>query len=396
MKTIGIICEYNPFHLGHLAHINKSKQALSEDLDETAVIGVMSGNFVQRGDFAIFNKHSRAKTAVKNGVDLVIELPTPYVLQSAEGFAAAGVFILDSLGICDYLSFGSESGDILPLTEAAKVIATAKADNITKLWLKNGITYAAAQQKAAEELMGEKAGIFKSPNNVLGIEYIKALNAYKSSIKPLTIKRTGGEHDSDTGYSASALRKVFYNGQIPSEMMPHSAVADAITELLAGRGAVSVKNAETAIISRLRNIDDYGKTAGISEGLEKRFKRFASTEPTISSILQNIKTKRYTMARLRRILLCAVLGITKDYTQTPPAYIRILAMNEKGQNLLNKAKKKSKLPILTKPAAIYKLSDSAINLFTLEAKATDLYTLAYTSDTEKKGSLEWKTSPIVL
>ena len=397
MKVTGIICEYNPLHLGHIAHIVKTGQAApGEPADDSAVICVMSGNYVQRGDFALFSKHARAKSAVSCGADLVIELPVTYVLQSAEGFARAGVYLLEKLGICDYLSFGSESGEAELLNEAAKLIASGKATRLTKEWLGKGISYAAARQKAADIIMGSKADVFLSPNNVLGIEYIKAINEIKSKLKPVTIKRTGGEHDSETGYSASSLRKVFLGGSIPADRMHPFAAGICIDEMLCGRGPVSILNAELAILSRLRMRNDYSKIAGISEGLEKRFEKHAGAEATIEEILRQIKTKRYTMSRLRRILLCAAIGIKTEDTQALPQYIRVLAMNEKGKKLLSKARKKARLPIITKPASVYSLNETAIRHFELEAKATDLYVLAYQYDTEKRGGQEWRTSPVVI
>jgi len=397
MKTAGIICEYNPFHLGHFSHIEKTKETISAGTgDDIAIVCVMSGNFVQRGDLAVFNKQARAKMAILNGADLVIELPTPYVLQSAEGFAKAGVYILDKLGICDHISFGSESGDIKILQEAASAIVTDRAHLLTKEWLETGISYASAQQKAADTLLGVKAGVFTSPNNVLGIEYLKALSKYGSQMKPVTIRRTGGDHDSDTGYSATALRKSFLGGNLPMPLMSGSAFAVSLEEIASGRGPVSMTLAEQAILSRLRALDDYSTIPGTSEGLDKRLKRYATTESSITSILEKVKTKRYTMARIRRMLMCAALGIKAEDTTTPPPYIRILAMNATGMKLLSKARKKTKLPIITKPASVNKLREQAINLFNLESLATDLYVLAYQNENERKGTSEWLKIPLVI
>jgi len=393
MKTVGIICEYNPFHLGHAGHIEKTRLCLGEN---TAVVCVMSGNYVQRGDLALFNKHARAKMAVLSGVDLVLELQTPYALQSAEGFAKAGVHILDKLGICDHLSFGSESGEIETLKKAADAIVTDKANALTKQWLGEGISYASAQQKAADELLGSEASIFKTPNNVLGIEYIKALNKANSEMTPMTVQRTGGDHDSDTGYSASALRKSFLRGEMPAAMMTKVAFDTGLEEIASGRGPVSLKSVELAVLSRLRSIEDYSVFPGVSEGLEQRIKKYAASGSSIASILTNIKTKRYTMSRLRRILVCATLGIGKDHLVKTPPYIRVLAMNNKGMKLLGIAQKKARLPIITKPASVYDLDKSAIDLFELEASATDFYVLAYPKESERSGEQEWKRSPVII
>jgi predicted nucleotidyltransferase len=334
--------------------------------------------------------------AIHGGADLVIELPAPYVLQSAEGFAKAGVYLLEKLDICDYISFGSESGDINMLRRAAQVIVSEDANVLTRQWLDTGISYASAQQKAANAVMGARGNVFNSPNNVLGIEYIKALNSYKSKMEPITIKRTGGHHDSDVGYSASAVRKRLLCGSMPMSLMPDFACAICADEISSGRGPISINNAEQAILSRLRVIEDYSALPNTSEGLEKRFKRFATTDASITSILSGVKTKRYTMARIRRLLMCAALGITREDTTKPPPYIRVLAINTTGMKLLNKARKKAKLPIITKPASVYDLDDIAIKLFSLEASATDLYVLAYPKEEERKGGQQWRTSPVVI
>jgi predicted nucleotidyltransferase len=318
------------------------------------------------------------------------------VLQSAEGFARAGVYLLEGLGICDYISFGSEAGDLHMLRNAAQAIVTEAANSLTRQWLDTGISYAPALQKAANAVMGAQGNVFTSPNNVLGIEYIKALDYHASKMEPITIKRTGGQHDSDVGYSASAVRKQLLSGNKPLSLMPDFAYTVCAEEMESGRGPISINNAEQAILSRLRVFEDYSVISGTSEGLDKRFKRYATTESSIAAILTNVKTKRYTMARLRRMLMCAALGITKGDTSSPPSYIRVLAMNTKGMKLLSKARKKAKLPIITKPASAYKQNDTVIKLFNQEAAATDLYVLAYQKEEERKGTQEWRTSPVVV
>ncbi|MCL2627531.1 MAG: nucleotidyltransferase family protein [Oscillospiraceae bacterium] len=393
MKTVGIICEYNPFHLGHAGHIEKTKAAVGGD---AFIICVMSGNFVQRGDFAVFNKHSRAKMAVLCGADVVIELPTPYALLSAGGFAKAGVYLLDSLGVCDYLSFGSEQGSIDCLKTAAQVISSDEAQIYIKDGLSTGISYAAAQQQAADALLGEKASIFQTPNNTLAIEYIKALDELNSKMKPITVFRTGGEHDSDIGYSASALRKAFLQGNIPITQMPGAAVAVCMEESLRGFGPVSIKNAEQGILSRLRGVEDFSQIPGGADGLDRRFLRYAKTLPTVSLITQSIKTKRFAMSRIRRMLMNSVLGIKNEDIKNPPPYIRLLAMNQRGTEILKKARKKTNLPIITKPASVYKQNKQAVRLFNLEAAATDFYALAYDKAENRTGGGEWTHSPIVL
>ena len=435
MNIVGIICEYNPFHPGHAWHIGATRRALG---GECGVVCVMSGNFVQRGDFAVFNKHARAEMAVLGGADLVIEMPTPYALSSAEGFASAGVLLLDSLGICEFISFGSESGSIHELSAAADAIVSPEADTILRTWLDKGISYAAARQKAADAVLGVRSDVFKSPNNLLGIEYLKAMSARGSRLKPMTFKRVGGTHDSTEGLSARAIRERLLSGT--AEPAPAAASSDMPTtsasgsnpdivgrglapaaassdmppasascahdpcptesvwerEIVAGRGPVSMRMCEQAMLSRLRALDDFSIFPGTSEGLDRRFLRYAKTEPTINGILEKVKTKRYAMSRLRRTLICACLGITTDYTREPPPYIRVLAMNQIGMKLLKAMRHKTTLPIITKPAAALNLSGFAVKLFRKESSATDFYALAYPTANARTGSQEWHKSPVVI
>ena len=393
MKAAGIICEYNPFHLGHKAHIEKTRMLLGGDC---AVVCVMSGNFVQRGDFAVFSKHSRALSAVLCGADLVLELPTPYALSSAEGFARAGVHIIDSLGVCDYISFGSETGDINMLKEAAEMIVTTEAKALIKGWLGEGLPYAAALQKAADAKMGTRSDVFKSPNNMLGIEYLKALGARGSSLEPVTVKRTGGAHDGDTDFSAFALRKMMLSGDMCWEKLPQESAKICMEETAAGRGPISMKAYELAMLSRLRTAEGFFGLPGTSEGLDRRFKRYAADQPSVAELLDKIKTKRYAMSRLRRMLMFACLGFTEDDMIEPPPYIRVLAINQAGMKLIKEAQAKTNLPIITKPAAAKKLPGRAGELFRKEAAATDFYTLGYPNEKERRGGQEWTISPAVV
>ena len=413
MKTVGIICEYNPFHLGHAAHIENTRLLLGGDV---GVVCVMSPNFVQRGDFAVFNKHARAKMAVLMGADLVLELPTPYALSSAEGFSAGGVYILDKLGVCDYISFSSEAGDIVPLINAARVASSDDFQENVRLWLKKGVSYAAAQQKAADAVLGADGSVFSTPNNILGIEYIKAVKALSSDLQPITMKRVGGEHDSDTGFSASAVRLQLRGamgtaadrGTVPLSWraktkepspcppLPEHSVSVCAEEIRLGRGPVFMENAEQAVLSRLRAIDDFSQFLGVSDGLEQRFLRLAKSEPTIEAVLRGAKSKRFVMSRLRRVLMCAVLGVKKEHTMFPPPYIRVLAASQVGTDILKSMRKAASLPIITKPASVYKLGGYAEQMFTLEAAATDFYNLAYQDVSARAGGSEWRTSPVII
>jgi len=393
MKTVGIISEYNPFHLGHAGHIERTKTALGYDC---AVVCIMSGNFVQRGDFAIFNKHARAETAVRCGADLVIEMPSPYVLSSAECFAAAGVFLLDKLCVCDYISFGSESGDVGMLEEVAEALISAETIALAKERMAEGLSYASAMQKAADAVLGTYSEALKSPNNLLGIEYLKAIARNRSPMRPVTIKREGGDHDGDDGFSASALRKKLLHGETTQGLIPQAASMVLMKEIAEGRGPVSIRACEQAILSRLRYSGDFSRLHGAVEGLDNRLARYAASEPTIERILERVKTKRYTMSRLRRMLMCACLGITAEDTRESPPYIRVLAMNQIGMGILRTAHIKSELPIITKPASVKKMPERAYEIFKKEAMATDFYVLAYRNENERSGGQEWRRTPIIV
>ena len=394
MKTVGIICEYNPLHLGHVSHIEKTRAVMGVG---AAVVCVMSGNYVQRGDFAVFNKHARAEAAVRCGADLVVEIPSPYALLSAEGFAAAGVSILDRLGVCDYISFGSESGDIGLLQEAAGVLVSPEVSALVKEGLRRGLPYASAQQRAADVLLGPHSDVLRSPNNLLGIEYLKAIAASNSPLLPITVKRTGGDHDGSSGFAASVMREELITGEKPwYNMTPQAASEVFLREIAAGRGPVSAKSCELAMLSRLREIDDFSGLSGVSEGLDSRFSKYAASEPSISGILDHVKTKRYAMSRIRRVLMCACLGFSAADVQTPPPYARVLAMNRTGMRLLKAARDKAELPIITKPASVSKYPGPVADVFAKEAAATDFYVLGYQDEASRSGGQEWRQTPVVI
>lgn len=381
MSIAGIVCEYNPFHLGHKYHIEKTRELLGGD---AGIVCVMSGNFVQRGDCAVFGKHTRAKTAVLNGADLVIELPVPWVLSSAEGFAYGSVSLLNSLGVVTHLSFGSESGNISELRDLVKEIKDSE-DRIKDL-MNTGISYASARQKALDPKFSE---LIASPNNILGVEYLKALYKLGSHIEPITITRHKTDHDSETPSdnfaSASFIRNTILNGIPEWQYIPENAA-----EIFRNEPVHSLKYCERAIISKLRSMtaEEYDSLPFGGEGLGQKFLSSAMTETSLSAIMEKTKSKRYPMSRIRRMMLCAWLGISPADSKGEPPYIRVLAANEKGCEMLREIKKKTELPIITKPAAAKDLE-----LFRLEAKTTAQYNL--TAEEILSGNTEWNTSPFI-
>ncbi len=363
-----------------------------------AVVCVMSGNFVQRGDIAVFAKHARAEAAVRSGADLVIELPVVYALSSAEGFARGGVGLLDSLGVVSHVSFGSEAGAVAPLAAIADCLLSDELSALIQEELRRGVSFPTARQRAAERLIGDEATLLETPNNILGIEYIKAIKSLGSSLTPLTIKRVGSAHDGQGAESSSQLRRLLKSSGDAFALMPAPAAAICRDEIGAGRGPVFIEHAEQAVLSRLRSLteDAYDNLPDATEGLGHRLMRAARSQPTLTAVLDEAKTKRYPMARLRRMLLCAALGISSADRPDVPPYIRVLAFNSRGAALIREIKSVSPLPVITKPAEAKKLSGAARSLFEIEAAATDLFVLAYTNASARSGGQEWTISPRVI
>lgn len=384
MSIAGIVCEYNPFHLGHKYHIEKTRELLGED---TGIICVMSGNFVQRGDVAVFAKHARSKAAILNGADLVLELPAPWVLSSAEGFAFGSVAILNALGIVTHLSFGSESGSISELKELVKGLA--ESESSIKELMDTGISYASARQKSLDPKQSE---LIASPNNILGVEYLKALDKLNSPIQPITITRHKTDHDSETPSgdfaSASFIRNAILNNEYAWEYVPETAV-----DIFKNEPIHSLNYCERAILAKLRSMtsDEYTALPYGGEGLGQRLMNSVVTETSLRAIMEKTKSKRYPMSRIRRMILCAWLGISPEDSMGEPPYIRVLAANQKGCEMLRDVKNKAELPIITKPASVKNLDNK---IFSLEAKATALYNL--TAPKIIEANTEWNTSPFIL
>ena len=395
MKTAGIICEYNPLHEGHVLHMRQTRDALGEDC---GIVCAMSGNFVQRGSFAVFEKHARARAAVECGADLVIELPTAVSLSSAQRYAEGAVRLLDAFGACTHLSFGSEAGDLSALTPIAECLGSGEAETVIKEELKKGASYAAARQKAAETLLGDRASVLATPNNLLAVEYLTALSSAGSKMTPLTVKRTGGEHDGYAGLSASAVRSLLLTGEYAWDNVPEAAARIFREEMDAGRGPVSGEICEEAVLAVLRRMskEEYVNLPDAGEGLGERLYRFAVTEPTTADVLMQTKTKRYTFSRLRRMVMCAYLGITAGDMDVPPAYIKVLAMNGRGREILRSASERCTLPIITKPASALSMPEAVTDAFVREARMTDLYVLAFPDARQRAGGQEFRLSPAAL
>ena len=372
MAICGIIAEYDPFHTGHGWQIKEIRNTLGEDC---AVIAVMSGNWTQRGGPALADKHTRARMALLGGADLVLELPLPYAISSAEGFAQGGVSVLNATGIVTHLCFGSECGDLALLSRTAQALDSRDYLNDLHKGLDQGLSFPIARQQAARHLIGADADCLSLPNNNLGVEYLRALNRLNSSITPVTVQRKGAGHGQvpEGGFaSASWLRQQILEDNrdaATSYLLPE------IFRLLCETPTADYRRAERAILYRLRQMspEELAALPDCGEGLANRLFQAIRQGTSTDEILNLVKTKRYTHARLRRILLWAFLGLTAtDRPETPP-YLRVLGTNDTGRTLLRSMNEYSSVPVLTKPAHVRNLSAEARHLFELESRATDLY-----------------------
>lgn len=398
MAVIGVVGEFNPFHLGHFGHFAQSRALLGEN---APIVCVMSGDFVQRGAPAAFGKHARAEAAVRCGADLVFELPLPWCLASAERFALGAVGLLDSLGAVTHLSFGSEAGTLAPLTALA--LAAMEPENVerTKARMAGGMSFAAAREQVLYEALGPEARLLRQPNNILAVEYLKALFALQSPMKPITTARTGPGHDrlSDgPARSAAQLRAMLEAGRDIAPYLPPEARAMPARETVLGRGPVTAERLETAVMARLRMLRqaDFQALPDATEGLGNRLYKAARTQPDMEGVLSAVKTRRYPLSRLRRMVFCAALGVRDGMGGRRPGYARLLASTERGRALLRDMTAKSAVPVVTKPSAARYMAAENRAVFTLTADARDFYVLGCPAVSERRGGSDWRTSPVTL
>lgn len=369
MKTAGIIAEFNPFHNGHHYLAMQARRA-----GATHIVAVMSGSFVQRGEPALLSKWQRAQTALHNGIDLVLELPVLYALGSAERFADGAVALLQATGCLDTLVFGSESGDLPALERAARLCLEAEKSPLLRQLLKEGCSYPTARERAVAQLGGKSvSALLSSPNNTLGIEYLKAMQRRKATFGAQTILRVGASHDGEPEgdfASASWLRRHALAGEELSSYLPVQPADSAPRQSFADPARL-----EAAILWRLRSMtaEDFSRLPDVTEGLENRLYAAARTAPSVSDFLAAVKTKRYPLARLRRIICYAMLGIRAEDCVKPPAYLRIIGFNDRGKELLRAIDRRCALPLMSSFAELERrFPDFALP----EKTATDLQALA--------------------
>lgn len=394
-RVLGIIAEYNPFHNGHLYHIAKSKQETGAQY----VVAVISGNFVQRGNTSIVNKWTKARMALLNGADLVIELPTVYSISSAENFAEGAIKILNSLGIVDTLSFGMEAKDIATLNNIANVLYSEPKEYVTILSheLKKGNSFPKARENALMMYLNDikrYANVMAGSNNILAIEYLKALKRTKSMINPIGIKREkvlyNDKYIVDEFASATAIRKMLMTKQLGdiSKVMPRNSYLLLGEELKKGHYVIDISRFEKEIIYNLRkmSLEDISKLPDVSEGLENSIKNAADSCNTIEELINIVKTKRFTQTRIQRILLYSLLGITKkqmEMSRKVTPYVRVLGFNNKGKEIISEMMRLN--PKLNVVTSVKKYIDTVANknlkeMFETDILATNIYTLGYYSD----------------
>ena len=393
-KTIGIVAEYNPFHNGHAYQINQIKNMFPESV----IISVMSGNLVQRGEFALFSKYERAKTAVLNGVDVVFELLPIYSSAPANLFAAAAVYVMHMLGGIDYICFGSECGDLELLDFAAEKTESDKFKTKLREYIKTNknIGYPKSVSKTFKNLYAntnpDVIDIFSGSNNILAVEYIKALKALKSEIKPMTIRRLISDKST---VSASYIRNFLHkNPETPERLstyMPENAYT-IFADLIKSDKFADTNNISSALISHINrlNPEEITKYAEISGGMEHKIKKAAEQSFDYNTLIRSLEAKHNTSSSVRRMILNVFFEITRDMQKKPPEYTNLLAANQKGRQFLNSIRKSSQIKIITKPAHINTLNIlDNINIF-----ADNVYKLALMNHDDEINAL--KEKPYIL
>lgn len=366
MKIIGIIAEYNPFHLGHLYQIKKIKEMYPESL----IIAIISTNFTQRGDISIINKWNKTKICLENNIDIILELPTLYATQSADIFASAALKILNEFKI-DTLVFGSETNDTKSLYELANTqLNNQEYDLLVKKYLNLGINYPTAMNKALNELTKQDVN---KPNDLLGLSYIKEIIKNNYNITPISIKRTNNYHQesliinnqtnslNSNIISANLIRKLHLDNQNITSYIPNNTYNYLYHKL-------SINNAYTLLKYKIITDNNLDKYLTVDEGIENRIIKYLNKSNNWEELVMNIKTKRYTYNKINRMLIHILLGITKK-DNNQETYIRILGFNQSGRTYLNQIKKNINLPIYTS----YKPNLS--NTFDIEFKSTYIYSL---------------------
>lgn len=370
LSCVGVIAEFNPLHSGH-------KYLLEEAAKRGTVVCALSGNFVQRGDTALLEKRIRAKAALQNGADLVLELPVCWSMSTAQNFALGGISLLDYLG-CETVMFGSECGDTEKLYRTADILASDRFGKELACFTERGMTFAAARESAAK-LCGVPDGILNRPNNTLGVEYITAAQKIGADMKFETVARMGASHDSEetehTHQSASVLRERLKCGdfEFASRFIPKNAMS-----LFGAEDLSDIHRLDRAVpaVLRMKGKSEFESLPDLSEGIENKLFSAVKLATDLDGLYNMIKTRRYTLARIRRLVLSAFIGIDNAYFMKKPPYLRVLGFTPAGEALLKERSQNCPVPIIARASDVKRLDDSAMGVFKIECRATDLYALS--------------------
>ncbi|QUH26243.1 nucleotidyltransferase [Serpentinicella alkaliphila] len=415
MKILGLVTEYNPFHNGHLYHLNQSKEITGA----THTIAVMSGNFLQRGEPALIHKWARAEMAVRCGVDLVIELPTIFACSTAELFALGSVSLLNELNAVNYICFGSESGNLKLLNDIAHIIVNSSKEYNEKIkyFLSEGMSFPVARSLSIIEYLKtsktlnkeeifELEQIIKSPNNILAIEYLKALIKRNSPITPYTITRIKAGYHSlsleESIASATAIREHInkYNSLDKIESVMPDASFRMLHDLFKEQiGPISTMDMSQSIMTILRREDptNLKRFFDVTEGLENKLHTSSLQTESLEELYSSVKSKRYTTTRIQRICMHILLNLTKDmvekYGQKPPPYARILAFNNKGRDILRLCNKQSNIPLINKVSLFKPETLMQEELLKLDIRATNIYSLFMKNKKLRNQQLDYLINP---
>ncbi|PLV60243.1 nucleotidyltransferase [Thermotoga sp. KOL6] len=421
MRVLGIVVEYNPFHNGHLYHLESAKKLVNPD----CVVAVMSGNFCQRGEPAVIDKFARTEIALKMGVDVVLELPTVFAVQDAGGFALGAVSTLDATGVVTDVVFGSESNDIEFLKKVSHVLFEQPEEFQRFLHeeLKKGYSFPNARKFALMRYFALKGWNEKDvlrlekSNDILGVEYLRAALQIGSRIKFHTIKRVGAE-EKDTSFkgkfsSATAIRNLLRENKWTEvkSSLPKTSYEILRREIVNGRGPIFLENVGNFMLSffRLKDVKFFESIHGFSEGLEKRFFVCSRCVGSYKDFLECVKAKRFTFSRIRRLALFSVFNMKKEFVEKSnkkgPQYIRILGFTEKGRKILAVMRKRSKLPVITNMSLYRKVVEKtelpidknlSIEQLLLDVKATNFYSSFFPSEKDRSSERDFSIHPIFL
>lgn len=405
-KVVGIIAEYNPFHNGHSYHIQNTKVLTGADF----VVAVMTGNFTQRGNTSVVDKWEKTKMALNGGADLVIELPTIYSISSAENFANGAIKILNTLGIVDSISFGMEADDISTLNNISNVLYMEPPEYkaILEHELSKGSSFPKARENALMMYLNDikrYANVLKGSNNILAIEYLKALKKQKSNLVPIGVKREKVYYNStkiiDEYASATGIRNLLLHNQLEEvrKVVPAKTYSLLLNNIRQGTYVLDITTYNNEIIYKLRSmsVKEIANLPDVSEGLEYLIKDASNKTNNLIELINKVKSKRYTQTRVQRILLYALLGITKkdmEISKKMTPYIRVLGCSENGKILLSQINSKAKVITSFKKFEKSNKNRKIKRMLEIDKKATDIYTLGYKK--ESKAGLDYTKGLILM